>query len=158
MEDLVICRPSEEDIAAACEISVEVYIPIREVFRKEMTDELYEAFFDGWQDKKRASVAAELRERTGYVTKLNGEVVGFISYIVHGDKGEIRNNAVANAHRGKGIGGMQYEFVFQKMREEGAQYATVFTGGDDGHAPARRAYEKAGFEAFLPHRTYYKKL
>ena len=35
---------------------------------------------------------------------------------------------------------------------------TVTTGLDDGHAPARRAYEKAGFEKNLPSLTYYKKL
>ena len=30
-----------------------------------------------------------------------------------------------------------------KMKEEGMEYVTVTTGGDDGHAPARRSYEKA---------------
>jgi hypothetical protein len=28
--------------------------------------------------------------------------------------------------------------------------ATVATGGDASHAPARRAYQKAGFEAQIP--------
>jgi hypothetical protein len=30
------------------------------------------------------------------------------------------------------------------------QAATVSTGGDPSHAPARRAYEKAGFSAQIP--------
>jgi hypothetical protein len=35
--------------------------------------------------------------------------------------------------------------------------AMVETGGDPGHAPARRAYEKAGF-ALLPIARYFKNL
>jgi hypothetical protein len=36
------------------------------------------------------------------------------------------------------------------MKEAGMQVATVSTGGDPSHAPARRAYEKAGFTASIP--------
>ena len=32
----------------------------------------------------------------------------------------------------------------------GMRAATVSTGGDDSHAAARRAYEKAGFSARIP--------
>lgn len=38
---------------------------------------------------------------------------------------------------------------------EGMKYATVSTGLDDGHAPARRAYEKMGFSKNLPSVKYY---
>jgi hypothetical protein len=44
------------------------------------------------------------------------------------------------------------------MKEQGVKVATVLTGLDEGHAPARRAYEKIGFEKNLKHITYYKKL
>ena len=40
----------------------------------------------------------------------------------------------------------------------GALAVRVTTGADDAHAPARRAYEKAGFEKSLSSVTYYKKL
>lgn len=72
--------------------------------------------------------------------------------------GEILNNAVDSAYRGMGIGGQMYRFVFEQMQKQGALYATVTTGGDDGHAPARKAYEKAGFIYSRPSRTYYRKL
>ena len=45
-----------------------------------------------------------------------------------------------------GIGPKLYDKVLQTMKEQGMEYATVTTGLDDGHAPARRAYQKAGFE------------
>jgi hypothetical protein len=37
------------------------------------------------------------------------------------------------------------------------QLAVVGTGGDEGHAPARRSYEKAGYTG-LPLMRYYKAL
>ena len=37
-------------------------------------------------------------------------------------------------------------------------YAKVATGLDDAHAPARRAYERAGFDIKVEDVTYYKKL
>ena len=43
------------------------------------------------------------------------------------------------------------------MRNAGMTLATVATGGDPAHAPARRSYEKAGFVA-LPLVRYYKAL
>ncbi len=44
------------------------------------------------------------------------------------------------------------------MRPEGLRYAQVTTGLDDGHAPARRPYAKAGFEKGLGSITCTRKL
>ena len=44
------------------------------------------------------------------------------------------------------------------MRKQGITHARVFTGGDNGHAPARRAYEKAGYNKRLLCLTYYMAL
>jgi hypothetical protein len=43
------------------------------------------------------------------------------------------------------------------MREGGMKVVEVGTGGDEGHAAARRTYEKAGFTG-LPLVRYYQKL
>jgi hypothetical protein len=48
-------------------------------------------------------------------------------------------------------------FVLEKMKASGIQLAIVATGGDPGHAPARRTYEKAGYTA-LPGVRYYQAL
>jgi len=158
MDEFIICKAEQADIEAACEIAVEAWTPIREVFRRELGDELYEAYFTDWQTAKKKAVTQELLSGRGYVTKQNGKVVAFISYRMEGNKGVIGTNAVSPEARGHGLGTKQYEFVFDRMREEGAEFVSVHTGGDDGHAPARRAYEKAGFQEFLPSRVYYKKL
>ena len=43
------------------------------------------------------------------------------------------------------------------MREQGMDIAIVETGGDPGHAPARAAYEAAGF-TLLPVARYFRLL
>ena len=48
-------------------------------------------------------------------------------------------------------------FALARMKESGMKVASLSTGGDPGHAPARRAYEKAGYTAF-PIVWYYKDL
>jgi GNAT superfamily N-acetyltransferase len=65
---------------------------------------------------------------------------------------------VSSEFRGKGIGPRQYEFIFEKLKSLGAIAVKVTTGFDDAHAPARRAYEKAGFCANTKSITYFKKL
>lgn len=86
------------------------------------------------------------------VAAVAGEVVGFVSFRVdaEGHTGEISLNAVHPAHAGRGIGTAMYGRALSRMKELGAVLATVGTGGDPSHAPARRAYEKAGFGAALP--------
>ncbi len=44
------------------------------------------------------------------------------------------------------------------FREMGLTSATVYTGLDEGHAPARAQYEKAGFHVTVPHVRYFLEL
>ena len=67
-------------------------------------------------------------------------------------------NAVHPEHAGRGIGTWMYEQAMARMRAHGMALATVGTAGDASHAPARRAYEKAGFGAGLPSVYLYKLL
>ena len=111
-----------------------------------------------WQAEKTEEVARKLRSGNGYVALLNDKVVGFISYAVVGDMGVIGGNAVDISCRGYGIAGKMYNFVLDKMRSQGLKAAQVHTGLDNAHAPARKAYEKAGFQLNIPHVTYYQSL
>jgi hypothetical protein len=43
-----------------------------------------------------------------------------------------------------------YCHALECMKDAGMKVATVATGGDASHAPARRAYRKAGFDAEVP--------
>jgi len=87
-----------------------------------------------------------------YAAELARVVVGFVSVRLNLNThvGEIGLNAVQPSHAGKGIGTAMYDFAITRMKEAGMRVATVATGGDTSHAPARRAYEKAGFTVQIP--------
>ena len=95
-----------------------------------------------------------------YVTEVDGEIAGFVSFATSSTRkvGTIHYNGVANAYRGLGIGAKQVEFAVEKLREAGMECAAVGTGLNEGHAPARRVYEKAGFETLIEYRMYAMKL
>ena len=94
------------------------------------------------------------------VAETGGELAGFVSWKqnIAPDIGDITLNAVHPDHGGKGIGTALYEHAIAALRAAGMQLATVGTGGDPSHAPARRAYEKAGFNVHLPSIYMYRKL
>jgi GNAT superfamily N-acetyltransferase len=60
------------------------------------------------------------------------------------------------AHR-RGIGAALTEHATQWLRDEGMLVATISTGGDPGHAPARALYDSLGYRP-LPGVQYFKAL
>ncbi len=94
------------------------------------------------------------------VAEANGAVIGFVSWkpnIAPGI-GEITLNAVHPDYGGRGIGTALYEHALAALKSAGMQLATVGTGGDPSHAPARRTYEKVGFSVHIPSIYMYRKL
>jgi ribosomal protein S18 acetylase RimI-like enzyme len=94
------------------------------------------------------------------VAEGNGTLKGFVSWkpdIAPG-VGEITLNAVHPDHGGRGIGTALYEHALAALKAAGMQLATVGTGGDPSHAPARRTYEKVGFSVHIPSIYMYRKL
>ena len=151
--------PARPEHAAACvRISLEAYEQIHEYYKEHLGEELHDAVMADWREQKAAAVEKQQLGDHAFVALVNGTVVGFAAYRVEGDTGVIANNAVDNRYRGNGIGGQLYEKVLSEMKKNGVQFARVLTGGDEGHAPARRAYEKAGFQKNLPSVTYYMDL
>ena len=153
--------PFSEDYAeTVARLTVEAWTPIREIYHRELGDDLYMLEFGNWKEEKTQKVLEMMRSGRGYVAILDGELAGFIHYSLseNGLSGEIGNNAVMSKFRGRGIAQEMYSFVIEQMKREGVQYVTVVTGLDEAHAPARRSYEKAGFDKGLPSVKYYKKI
>ncbi len=94
------------------------------------------------------------------VTEDDGEIIGFITYMMSGSRkvGTVHYNGVARQGRGKGVGTLQVQKVLEIFREAEMEYACVGTGMNEGHAAARRVYEKCGFEPLLEYRMYSQKL
>jgi ribosomal protein S18 acetylase RimI-like enzyme len=87
-------------------------------------------------------------------------VVGFVAARV-GDPnrqiGVIQMLAVDPDSQERGIGTSLTEHATNWLRDKGMRVAAIGTGGDEGHAPARRVYEKADY-TLLPQAGYYKAL
>ena len=107
---------------------------------------------DGAQGERLTSLLGPESGWELYVADLAGAVIGFVSVQLNSNTqvGEIGLNAVHPSYAGKGVGTAMYDFALERMKEMGIRVATVATGGDASHAPARRAYEKAGFAVRIP--------
>jgi len=151
-----------EDVESACKIAVEAWGPIFDNYRKLLGDELFDILHKDWKERK----TDEIRNHYGkypewmLVTEKNREIVGFITFNLDGKRkiGEIGNNAVKPKYQRRGIGTLQYREALEIFKREEMTFATVSTGLDEAHAPARASYEKVGFKKAIPGVTYYMKI
>ena len=162
-DELIIRNVRAQDMPALEQIARAAWRPVYESFRRILGDEIFEAYWPDALDGKARQVhkgCAPDGPGLVYVAELAGRVVGFVSCFIKGTSpvAEIGNNAVHPDFQRHGIAGRMYRHVFDRLRERGVQFVEVHTGGDPSHAPARRAYEKAGFDRALPGVTYYRKL
>jgi len=162
-DKLIVREVRPGDVQAVVEIAVAAWEPIFESFREILGDDLFAAVHAAPRKEKARQVRAACAGADGAlvcVAELGGRVVGFATFYpdVKPGVGEIGNNAVHPDHQGLGIAGRMYRWGFGRLRQLGMEYVRVQTGGDASHAPARRAYEKAGFEVELPGATYYRAL
>lgn len=153
------------DLERVQDIAEMAWKPIYETFRQLLGDELFDQTRPGAEKIKRAQLAesaqAHPEKIVVAVDDSSGKVIGFATWDLNTDLkvGIINNNAVDKTSGFKGVGQALYAELFRRFKEAGMTAAQVTTGLDEGHAPARRAYQRAGFgEAKLESVTYYKKL
>ena len=155
IEGLAFVPAAATDLPDLEEIRAASFAPVFASFRNILGEEIYETA-QRPEDEAQAGLLVELFDEGSlwvvYLAQLAGRTVGFVSIRLDVDAGvgEIGLNAVAPSAAGKGIGTAIYDFAVDRMRREGIRVATVATGGDPSHAPARRAYRKAGFDVEIP--------
>ena len=160
--DLQIRPFSEDDMEDVIQLSLLAWAPVFSSFKQVLGSRIYSALYPDWQGQQREVVERVCKdggEFTVYVAQLGETVAGFIAYAVTSEDqiGEVELLAVHPAYQNRGIGTELNNVALEKMKESGVRLAVVGTGGDPGHAPARRSYEKAGYTA-LPLVRYYKAL
>ncbi len=115
-----------------------------------------------WRVRKAQEIESFLQAHPDWilVTELEGKVVGFVSYSLDHDRklGTVQNNAVDPQFQNKGMGTEQILHVLDIFRRKGMKLAEVRTGRGVRYLPARRMYEKCGFEPTTESVTYHLSL
>lgn len=152
----VVMRPVRADDQPHLDsVRQAAFAPVFASFRSILGEDIYKLAQAPKDERQGELLLSLLAPESGwevYAAEMAGTVVGFVAIQLNQDTqvGEIGLNAVHPDHAGKGIGTAMYNFAIARMKEAGMRVATVATGGDPSHAPARRAYEKAGFTVQIP--------
>lgn len=152
-----------EDMQSVMDIANRAWRPIRKISREILGDRISDLLRPPGD---KSSKGEEVRQQAltnpehCWICEEEGKVVGFITFALDYQRqgGEILNNAADPDCGIKGIGQQMYQAVLDYFRREGMQFVKVTTGLDEGHARARRAYERAGFNRALPYVTYFQEL
>jgi ribosomal protein S18 acetylase RimI-like enzyme len=152
-------RDHDEIVDLSLRAWAPVFRSVGEILGRELSTLLHGA---DWREHQSSEVRAALQDASKrvWVAEYEFRVVGFVAAAVVDEArliGEIAMVAVDPAAQGQGIGSSLTEHATGWLREQGMRVAVVGTGGDPGHEPARRVYERLGFR-LLPSAQYFRAL
>jgi GNAT superfamily N-acetyltransferase len=131
-------------------LSVRAWTPVFESLQRTMDPAVFQHLYPDWRESQRNTVAAACADADTHiwVAVEGAAAVGFIALKRNASAGlgEIYLLAVDPAHQRQGIGTAMLKFAASWLKQSGMSVAMVDTGGDPGHAPARKAYERQGFQ------------
>jgi len=161
-EARVIRAFRDSDLESVVEFSLRAWDPIFASLRDLLGDDIFLHLHPDWQAGQAESVRSSCTNegRDVFVAVVAGRPVGFVAVALnayHDRMGVIDIIGVDPDYQRRGIGAQLTEFAVEHMRSHGMEIAVVETGGDPGHAPARAAYEAAGF-TLLPIARYFRLL
>ncbi|MBT3341995.1 MAG: GNAT family N-acetyltransferase [Gemmatimonadetes bacterium] len=154
------CRA--EDVETIRDIADRAWQPIYDMFEETYGEELFPILVTNRDTSKSEQIQSHWERAPEWILicEEEGAIVGFVTFRIDESAGvgEIGNNAVDPNCGLKGIGQQLYAAALECFRKHGLKAAKVGTGLDWAHAPARRAYERAGFDVKHETVTYFKKL
>jgi ribosomal protein S18 acetylase RimI-like enzyme len=156
-------RPFDDrDTEAVVNLSLRAWVPVFVSLERVLGSKIFGRLHPDWREDQRRTVEEVCAGKHGrvWVAEVDGAAVGFVAANVFDPErsiGEISILAVDPDHQEGAIGTALTEFALERLKEDGMTVAMVETGGDPGHAAARRTYEKAGF-VLLPIARYFKNL
>jgi GNAT superfamily N-acetyltransferase len=163
IENCSIRAFEQRDLARLHEIREAAFKPVFQSLRDIVGEKIARFAFSN-AEREQAKLLDQICEAKSahevFVVEHGSQIVAFCSLTLDQQSkvGEIGLNAVHPDCQGAGIGAWMYGFALDQLRAAGMSVATVGTGGDPSHAPARRAYEKAGFGPALPTLYLYRSL
>lgn len=149
------------DLPRLHEIRKSAFAPVFASFRNLVGQQIADVAFANAEADQREwlnTICAVDSGHTVLVSEISGRVLGFVSFTAKVDRrtGEIGLNAVDPGYCNRGIGTRLYEEALHRLKELGVLAVEVGTGADPSHAPARRAYQKAGFGPVVPGVALYR--
>lgn len=152
-------RPEDED--AVVGLSLRAWVPVFQSLERVLGPEIFTRLHPDWRHDQEAAVRGTLTDQAirAWVADSGHGVTGFATAVLHHDQGigEVTMLAVDPGSQNRGIGAALTEVATVWLRDSGMTVAMIDTGGDPGHAPARRVYEKADY-TLLPVARYFKAL
>jgi GNAT superfamily N-acetyltransferase len=135
-------------------------VPVFDSFEQVFGRSIFQLVYPDWQASQAKAVAVVCQGPHVWVAVDRDQPVGFVAVVLKNDEprsAEIDMLAVDPDHQRHGVGTSLVEVAVDFARGAGVRIVDVATGGDPGHAAARRVYEGAGFIG-LPLVRYYKAL
>ncbi|MBJ8348336.1 GNAT family N-acetyltransferase [Antrihabitans sp. YC2-6] len=147
MNATTIRRYVPTDCDRIVELSLAAWAPVFDSFATILGEDLYRRVHPDWEVDQANSVRDALERNDTWVALVGDAVAGFVNvaFDVAERSGEIYMIAVDPGAQQQGLASRLTNLALDEMRSRGIDLAIVATGGDPGHAPARRTYEKAGF-------------
>ncbi len=149
------------DAEVVVALSLRAWAPVFASTEELLGPELSGRLRGDWRASQERAVRAVLADpaQRVWVADDQGQAVGFVAATLHTDSllGEVSMLAVDPDAQNHGVGMALTATATDWLRTSGMRVAMIDTGGDPGHAPARRVYEKADYTA-LPVVRYFKAL
>lgn len=142
-------------------LALRAWAPVFASLEHVLGHEIFHRLHGDWRRYQASAVRETLANENMrvWVAETERNLVAFVAATLHSDRhiGEISMLAVEPEHQRHGVGSAVTEFATDWLRRAGMRVAMVETGGDAGHAAARRVYENAGYTP-LPVIRYFKAL
>jgi GNAT superfamily N-acetyltransferase len=147
----------EEDVV---QLSLRAWAPVFASLEQSLGPEIFLRLYGDWRQHQATAVRNTLNnsEMQVWVAEAERGLVGFVAATLRSEVvGEIEMLAVDPYDQGRGTGSALTRHATAWLRDRGMRVAVVETGGDPGHAPARRVYQEAGY-TMLPVARYFMAL
>jgi ribosomal protein S18 acetylase RimI-like enzyme len=159
--DELIREYKRSDQDRVVNLSLRAWAPVFASLEDVLGWDLFSRLHEDWRQYQAGAVTEVLKngEITAWVSGTD-RVNGFVATKITDPErliGEVWMLAVDPDFQHRGIGSALTTFATERLRDAGMRLVMIDTGGDPGHAPARRVYEKADF-TLLPIARYWKAL
>ncbi len=158
-----ICAVGMNEFPECARIAVNAWQKGYAEYEEILGKELFKNIFPEWEKAKANAMEPYFKgdkSKRAFAVNIDDIIAGFITCELDQNRkiGTICNNAIDPEFQGRGLGSDMYDFILEVFRMEGMTVAAVETMDEDAYIPARKAYEKAGFNKILKRMTYYREL